>query len=179
MLVGLAASALLAVASAKPQMQVPNSSGRLNELVDADAGELPLAAALSLVLLASWGVLLVTRGIFRRAVAVLGLVAAVGVVAALLIGWGDAVDGFRDAFRVTGLPSDTSSDVPVERTGWWWTAVAASVIASLASVAAVLRVKHWPEMGQRYDAPTRPEAATPTAEGDLWRAIDEGHDPTA
>ena len=44
--------------------------------------------------------------------------------------------------------------------------------------------RHWPEMGSRYDAPG---AAAATAAGppeeqtslDLWKALDEGRDPTA
>ena len=44
--------------------------------------ESPLAAALALVVLACWGVLLVTRGRFRRAVAVLALSPPLGLVAA-------------------------------------------------------------------------------------------------
>jgi hypothetical protein len=36
----------------------------------------------------------------------------------------------------------------------------------------------WPEMGSRYDAPaTRPQAED-LDDLDLWRAIDQGHDPT-
>jgi Tryptophan-associated transmembrane protein (Trp_oprn_chp) len=42
-------------------------------------------------------------------------------------------------------------------------------------------VRSWPEMGSRYDAPgRRAEAEDPARmeEIDLWRAIDEGRDPT-
>ena len=41
----------------------------------------------------------------------------------------------------------------------------------------------WPEMGTRYDAPaartpTAVDAADDASNRDLWKAIDEGHDPT-
>ena len=51
-----------------------DAAGALDRCVDRgrDAGEMPLAAALGLVVLACWGVVLVTRGRVRRAVAVLG-----------------------------------------------------------------------------------------------------------
>ena len=55
------------------------------------------------------------------------------------------------------------------------------VVALAASALAVRHVAGWPEMGSRYDAP----AGTPLAQDpadmedvDLWRAIDQGHDPT-
>lgn len=199
-LLGLASAALLAVATSKPLMEIPDSfwksvgmgsfEGQIDELAGADAGELPLAAALSLVLLAAWGVLLVTRGVVRRAVAVLGLIAAVGALAAVILGWGGAADALRDDLAdLLGMAGQTGK-IPVERTGWWWAAVVAGVIATFAALGAVLQVPHWPEMGKRYDAPTAAKAdqattAKPAAdpadapEGDLWRAIDEGHDPTA
>jgi Tryptophan-associated transmembrane protein (Trp_oprn_chp) len=42
----------------------------------------------------------------------------------------------------------------------------------------------WPEMGTRYDAPGSappPPVAPPEEQSnlDLWKALDEGHDPTA
>ncbi len=56
----------------------------------------------------------------------------------------------------------------------------------MASLAAVRLAPQWPEMGSRYDAPTSAAAAgavvaRPVAEQsnlDLWRSLDEGHDPT-
>ena len=61
----------------------------------------------------------------------------------------------------------------------------------LASTVLALRlVRTWPEMGSRYDAPTGArgsdstgpaEARTdhPTENIDIWKALDEGRDPTA
>ncbi len=42
----------------------------------------------------------------------------------------------------------------------------------------------WPEMGTRYDAPTGAGAAHahdagPKENIDIWKALDEGRDPTA
>jgi hypothetical protein len=55
----------------------------------------------------------------------------------------------------------------------------------LTTAAAVRLVPGWPEMGRRYDAPA--DAAPQLAEQppeeqenlDLWKAMDEGRDPTA
>ena len=45
-------------------------------------------------------------------------------------------------------------------------------------------VPRWPEMGTRYDAPTGAGAAdahdaAPKENIDIWKALDEGRDPTA
>src|SRR5687768_7920756 len=85
--VGLAAGTLAAVAGAQPWVvdtTLPAGSDPLGLV--ADAGEMPLAMALSLVLLACWGVLLVTRGVARRVVAVLALLVAVGLAVTVVVG---------------------------------------------------------------------------------------------
>ena len=76
----------------------------------------------------------------------------------------------------------------MSRTGWYWVSGVAAVLTLLTTLAAVRLVPGWPEMGRRYDAPA-PEAATaaeapatPPEERenlDLWKAMDEGRDPTA
>ena len=49
----------------------------------------------------------------------------------------------------------------------------------LSTLAAVRLTPSWPEMGTRYDSPTG-EVAPVEPEGnlELWKALDEGHDPT-
>ena len=71
-------------------------------------------------------------------------------------------------------------------TAWWWAAVLAAVLSCVTSAASVLWVRHWPEMGTKYDAPTGARAAAdtqgetaPTENIDIWKALDEGRDPTA
>jgi uncharacterized membrane protein (TIGR02234 family) len=145
-------------------------------LVDRTGGHVPLAAALGLVGLAGWGVVLVTRRWLRRAVAVLGVLVAVGLVATAVAGRGSALDSARQATVDLGTRARDA-----HTTVWWYVALVAAVVALYAATMAVRHVGSWPEMGSRYDAPvTRPEAQDPVAmEGiDLWRAIDQGRDPT-
>ncbi len=187
-LLGLAAGALAAVAGSKPW--VTGTSGDIDTSVDSTsamasilnidgARESPLAAALALAVLACWGVLLVTRGLFRRGVAVLALVAAVGLAAATAEGFWSLPDKLADSLvEVSG--TDT---VSTSFTGWYAAALVGAVLSVVATLAAVLRVRSWPEMGTRYDAPgARPsgeEAPVPTDNIDIWKALDEGRDPTA
>jgi hypothetical protein len=54
----------------------------------------------------------------------------------------------------------------------------AGVAASLSAAGfgvVLARAQRWPEMSRRYDAPTDQESRT---DNDLWKALDEGRDPT-
>jgi hypothetical protein len=170
-LVGLAGSGLCALSGGKPWAD--SSGGSASALVGRSAGHVPLAGALGLVALACWGVLLVTRSVVRRVVAVLGLLAAAGLVVTAVLGRSSALDSARQATVDLG---DTKSTV--HTTVWWWLALVAAVIALAAAAAALRFCRDWPEMGSRYDAPAGRPMPEEFTEVDLWRAIDQGHDPT-
>jgi uncharacterized membrane protein (TIGR02234 family) len=175
-LLGLATAGLAAVASAKPWVGSSSGGGDAS-LTALDAGSrFPLASGVSLVLLAAWGVLLVTRGVVRRAFAVVAALAAVGLVAAVIAGYVTLPDNATDSYaQLMGRSQDQGF------TGWFWTAAVCSVLALVPAFLAVRLVPTWPEMGSRYDAPGAREPAAepePTREQDLWAALDEGRDPT-
>ncbi len=130
-LAGLVGSGLATLAGSKPWAAPDGTAG--STLVDKTGGHVPLASALGLVALAGWGVLLVTRGRVRRAVAVLVAVVSAGLVATTLLGRSSALDSAR---RATVDLGETVSGAHV--TGWWWVAVPASLLALVAAVAAVL-----------------------------------------
>lgn len=188
-LLGVAAGALAAVAGSRPWLaydaDVADPVGAL-----AEAGRMPLAAALSLVVLACWGVLLVTRGRVRRAVAWLGLAAALGVTAAVVGGLLTLRDDFPEPLA---SPHGGAAGADPGWTLWVWAAAAGALLSVAAAALAVRHVAHWPEMGSRYDAPAdagrpgpdRDGAAQPETDTDtdtealdLWKAMDEGRDPT-
>ena len=55
----------------------------------------------------------------------------------------------------------------------------AAVGCVLTTLLAVRLVPAWPEMGRRYDAPPgRRAPAEPQGNLEIWKALDEGHDPT-
>ena len=199
-LLGVAASALASVAGSKPWVSgrsggfdtaAEDNQAMVSTLSASGASESPLAAALALVLQACWGVLLVTRGRFRRAVAVLALVTAVGLVVTTVEAFWTLPDKLTD----TLLEMSGTDTVSTSLTPWYAAALVAAVLAVVAAAAAVRLVPRWPEMGTRYDAPTgaavdRPllsgETAdevgrddAPTENIDIWKALDEGRDPTA
>jgi uncharacterized membrane protein (TIGR02234 family) len=175
---GVAAAVLAAVAAARPWVRLaqPGDSALVTPLATED-GEMALAAAVSLVLLASWGVVLVTRGVVRRLVAGLGLLAALGLAATVVAGALLLPESFAESLVEAGAQS-----VSTDLTGWFWITVVATAASVVATALAVAWCPAWPEMGTRYDAPgtgrdePRPEARTSL---DLWKSMDEGRDPTA
>ncbi len=77
----------------------------------------------------------------------------------------------------------TGQALATSLTGWYWVCLVSAVVCLAAFVVAVATAARWPEMGNRYDAPaarasatTKPAAAA--SEQEMWRALDEGHDPT-
>ena len=146
----------------------------------ADPGEMPAAGALALVVLACWGVVLVTRGRVRRAVAVLGALASVGLLATVVTGWSSVVDSLRSDYADVGVPN-----IAIDHTAWFWAAAVGALLSVVATALAVRWAPAWPEMGSRYDAPAgeraEPEPVDPAEQSslDLWKAMDEGRDPTA
>ena len=181
-LVGIASAALCAAAGNQPWATGTGdrATGFATLSATEESGQVPAATAAALVVLACWGVLLVTRGRVRRVVAGLGALAAMGVVAAVVVGFWSAPDSVREAYAQLGI-----DDPEVSRTGWYWLVTAVSPLSMVATVLAVRLVPSWPEMGSRYDAPAvgvDPSGAASAEEKsplDLWKAMDEGRDPTA
>lgn len=184
-LLGLAVGALAAVAGSRRWVDfdegrtISDDAALVGYSLSESAGEVPLAGALALVVLACWGVVLVTRGLVRRAVTVLGLLASLGLLATTVLGWSQAADGIRDAFAGASVSPELG------RTVWYWVGLVCSVVSVAAFALAVRLVPSWPEMGRRYDAPAdsavaeRPDAEPEDQSNlDLWKAMDEGRDPT-
>jgi len=184
-LLGLAGGGLAAVAGNRAWARGHgDAADRLAGMPLADeAGKVPAAGALALVVLACWGVVLVTRGRVRRAVAGLGAVASVGILVAVVTGWSSSVDSLRGDLAPVGTGGS------VDHTAWVWVTALGALLSLVATVLAVRWAPGWPEMGSRYDAPAagtagatgRPAPPADPAEQsslDLWKAMDEGRDPT-
>jgi uncharacterized membrane protein (TIGR02234 family) len=163
-----------ALAGAKPWAAPEGQAG--STLVDRTGGHVPLAAALGLAGLACWGVVLVTRGLARRLVIGLGGVVAVCLLATAVLGRWSALDSARHATVDLGR-----TPAGAHTTGWWYVALVAAAVALGASTLALRHASAWPEMGSRYDAPAGGRGAQDPSEMEdveLWRAIDQGRDPT-
>ncbi len=180
--VGLVGGGLAAYAGSRPWFVDPAADGPTPDplAVIAEAGTSPLATPIALVLLAGWGVVLVSRGMFRRGVAGLTLLAAGSFAATLVVGFLALPDDVAAAVRESSARFD---DVGGSAVGpWFWVAVLGGLMSVAAAALAVAWCPQWPEMGSRYDAPGAdrdeplPEDRTSL---DLWKSMDEGRDPTA
>ena len=181
-LLGLASAGLAAVAGARPWVE--GSSGTVDTASPVSAATLdvsgvresPLAAALALLVLACWGVVLVTRGRMRRGVATMAFVAATTMLVTTVLAIWSRQDALTDAL-VAASGVDTAD---VSLTAWYAVALVAGIGSVLTTLAAIRFAPSWPEMGSRYDAPTAETAGRVEPEGnlELWKALDEGHDPT-
>jgi uncharacterized membrane protein (TIGR02234 family) len=184
-LVGLATAALTAIAATRDWARASTDAAGIPvhaSVTGADAA--PLAAALGLVALASWGVVLVLRGQARRAVATVGLLAALGVVGSVVAAFDGAQDAAVEAALAQAGTRQAADAATTALTGWYYvTGIVALVQAGCLAVAWV-RSPRWPAMGSRYDAPAgrdsrRAAPAVPTSQEEMWRALDEGRDPTS
>jgi uncharacterized membrane protein (TIGR02234 family) len=183
-LAGLASAGLAAVAGTRAWVE--GTSGQLSTETAGDAavvgsavaeglGEMPLAGALSLVVLAGWGVVLVTRGRFRRVVTGVAALAAVGLVVTTV--W--ALFTLQDSVADQLMAASGADTADVHLTGWYAAACVAALGCVVTTLLAVRLVPAWPEMGRRYDAPAGEAApAEPQGNLEIWKALDEGHDPT-
>ncbi len=124
-LAGLATSALVAVASAKPWYGASGASGTTDATMTAiDRGATyPAASAASLVLLAAWGVLLVTRGRVRRGFAIVAALASLGLLVAVVSAYVTLPDTTGAAYD--GLMGRAGSGAGF--TGWFWTTAVVAV----------------------------------------------------
>lgn len=175
-LTGAVAAGVGVLAGSRPWLAAPSRSGSEVALVLGRGSQVPLAVSLGLVVLAAWGVLLVTRGSVRRLAVVLGIVAAVGVLALTVRAWWSVRDVVRDDLAARGL-----DDVSLHATWWYAVALVAAALSLVAFAVAWRWLPAWPEMDRRYDAPGVPSdrAASGDADSlDLWKALDEGRDPT-
>ena len=177
-LLGLAAGALTTVAGDRAAAEAQGEGAAGSGFMTNDA-HMPAVTALGLVVLACWGVVLVTRRRVRRAVAGLGAGAAGGAVAAGVRAVDQGPDQLREELELVGV-----TDPEIAHTAWYWAAGVGALLCVATTVLAVRWAPQWPEMGSRYDAPAatgvaaeQPEPAEQTSL-DLWKAMDEGRDPT-
>ncbi|MGJ9412046.1 Trp biosynthesis-associated membrane protein [Aeromicrobium sp. CF4.19] len=135
----------------------------------------PLVAALGLVVVTGALAVLATRGRVRRAVGV--LVTALGVASAILAATASGATSDALADAISASPSFTGGNVPggQDLTWWRWATAGCGVLAAALGVLVVMLSPRWPTMGGRYDAP---QAARRENDDDLWKALDEGRDPT-
>ena len=174
-LLGLAGAGLAAVAGSRDWATSRGDAAGIRVEASVSGSESqPLVAALALVALASWGVLL-ARGWVRRVLAVVGLLASAGALVAVVLGFSAAQDDAVAAAMAQGATGDT---FVTSLSAWYYLAGVGALLSAAAFGVAAVRSPRWPAMGSKYDAPAT-RAERPPADEDMWRALDEGRDPTS
>jgi uncharacterized membrane protein (TIGR02234 family) len=169
-LLGAATAGLASYAGHRHWIALGHADPFASAAAQQTATDSPATTALALVALAAWGVVLVTRRWARRGVAVLAAAAALATVPTVL------------TTRHHLLASNSGS----HGNAWPWIALVAALVSCVLAVLAVRLAPQWPEMGAKYDAPTGARAASTSTRQpleeqsslDLWKSLDEGHDPT-
>lgn len=181
MLAGLLGSGGVALAATKPWIRATASVANLPTIHASASGAdlVPVAGALGVAMLAAFGAVVATRGLVRRLLGIAVLIAALVVIAASLRPDGATVV-LTDGLAARGW---SGGDYTSDTTLWRWLAVASAVVAGLAGSLTAAYGDRWAEMGSRYDAPVREKPAVERrpedlTETDVWRAIDQGRDPT-
>lgn len=176
-LAGLATSGLTAGAAAQPWFRAAGEHPMIGLSDAGNEADMPLALACALVVLAAWGVVLVTGARTRRVVLAAGILAGLGVVACVVRAPVLLPDQIADRLG--------AFDGEIQETGWYVVAWVALVPTLAALVAGWRLAPRWPTMSNRYDAPAAgsPPGAAGKADREadelaLWKALDEGRDPT-
>jgi uncharacterized membrane protein (TIGR02234 family) len=172
-LLGLAGAGLAAVAGAQTWASATTSAPAVRTAAASGADVDPVGLPLTLLALVAWGAVLVMRRRGRRVAAGLGLLAVLGAAASVVPYASTATDV---AARRLGDPADATTTT----TSWPLALVVGCLLSAAAFVVALRAAGRWPEMSRRYDAPEDgARSVEPSGATDLWRALDEGRDPTA
>ena len=136
----------------------------------------PALSPLALVALAAVVGVLASRGVLRRLVGVVVLLAGIGLV--WLVGSArlDPAVVTRAARTATGT---TTGALAESWTLAWLPALVCSLLVCAAAVLVVVRAGRWPTLSERYDRAGNPSPRRAAPKADAWSQLDRGEDPTA
>lgn len=142
------------------------------------ADTVPLVSALALVVVTAALAVLATGGRLRRTVGVVAVVAAVGGLWVVLTSGAPIDRAFADA--VAESPAFTGGTDPASDRSVLWPVVAGVALAAAAALGGLTAAigHRWPTMSRRYESPGAAAPTAPRTEAEIWKALDEGRDPT-
>lgn len=156
------------------------ASGVPTARVDVSGAEaVALVPALALVIVAASLAVLAASARVRRVVGLLIIVVAV-IGLFVVLQSEDRVGRALDA-AVKDSPAFIGTNAPdvVSYSSWREVAAVAFILSALVGLVIAVFGALWPTMGRKYDAP-KAHAATEEVEteSDIWKALDDGRDPT-
>lgn len=139
----------------------------------------PLVSALALVVVTTALAILAAGPRLRRFVGALTILAAgAGVVVVPRSGSDRLSDALTAAAEKSAAYTGPASFGDISHSPWDLITIAAFGIAIVLGVVTVRLGPRWPTMSSRYDAPSARPATGDLSDTDMWKAMDEGHDPT-
>ena len=175
----LAAGGLAALSASRTWAHVVIATDGLpSDSVDVSGSDAqPIVTALAVVIVTAALAVLAASARVRRGVGVFTVLVALTGTAVVLAGHGSVDDAVQRAIRES--PAFTSTVPDYDTSGWRIVTVVAFAVAALLGGVTAWFGHTWPTMGSRYDAPNaHPEPTGPDSEADMWKALDEGRDPT-
>lgn len=147
------------------------------EVSGADA--VALVPALALVIVAAALAVLAASVRVRRGVGLLIVLVAVIAIAVIARAGGDIDKAIDAAVHDSPAFIGTNAPTAVSHSIWRWIAALAFVLSALIGVVIARFGALWPTMGRKYDAPKAHSVTEEVeTEADIWKALDEGRDPT-
>ncbi len=177
-LLAAGAAALFAVTRVWSSATVRTPGLPTDEVSVSGVDAAPILAGLALVIVAAALGVVAAGGWLRQLIGLLiAALAGVAALRALTLDAGGAALGraLKDSPAYIG---GLNGDPPVNGAAWPWLAALAFAIASVLGIVVAVRGRAWPRMSARYERPA-PSVSEPADEADLWRAQDQGRDPTA
>lgn len=140
----------------------------------------PLVSALALVVVTAALALLAAGPRLRQCVGVLTMIVGViGIVVAPRPGSAGVRRSVATAAEESPAFTGPDSIGSISSTPWYFVAIVAFAFAVLLGAAMLRWARAWPTMSSRYDAPgARPKRTEAISDADMWKAMDEGTDPT-
>lgn len=181
-LLAAGALALFAVTRSWASATVRTPGVPIDQVETTGADAAPVLVALAIVVIAAGLAVVASGGWFRQ---VVGLTIAAVAAWAALRALSVDVAGAPMARALVDSPANLGAAHPVAQVSAWPVVTGvAFLIAAVLGIAVLLFGRQWPRMASRYDRPaatpelhTR-EQLTDTDDVDLWRALDDGRDPT-
>lgn len=138
----------------------------------------PLISAFAVVVVTAALAVLAASPRVRRVVGVFTLLLSVAGVVLVLASGPSLDDAVQRAVRES--PAFTGrGDADFTSSAWRYAAAAGFAAAGVLGALTAWFGARWPTMGSRFEAPaTRTAATTTESQADLWKALDEGRDPT-
>lgn len=139
----------------------------------------PLVSALAIIVVTSALAVLAASPRVRQVVGVLTVAVSLVALWLSLTGGSGVDDALTDAVKKSPAYTGGSALEGEKTTIWSLASAAAFLLAAILGGITARFGRHWPTMSSRYEAPAaRPSPATPQSDADMWKAMDDGRDPT-